>query len=70
MDTPQNIYSNPINKFVAGFVGSPSMNFIACDVEEEAGKVVLFLQLIMQSKRFIRIIMMHSLFEKNIWEKE
>mgnify|MGYP000404588630 CR=1 FL=1 len=41
VDTPQNIYSNPINKFVAGFVGSPSMNFIACDVEEEAGKVVL-----------------------------
>lgn len=35
VDTPQSIYDNPINKFVAGFVGSPSMNFIACDVYAE-----------------------------------
>ena len=27
-DTPLNIYERPANKFVAGFVGSPSMNFI------------------------------------------
>ncbi|TFB11910.1 sn-glycerol-3-phosphate ABC transporter ATP-binding protein UgpC [Candidatus Marinimicrobia bacterium MT.SAG.3] len=27
-DTPLNLYNNPINKFVAGFIGSPSMNFI------------------------------------------
>lgn len=24
---PQNIYDNPVNLFVAGFLGSPSMNF-------------------------------------------
>lgn len=52
VDTPQNIYSNPINKFVAGFVGSPSMNFIACDVEEEAGKVVLIFAINNAIKRF------------------
>jgi multiple sugar transport system ATP-binding protein len=28
VDTPLNIYNNPVDKFVAGFIGSPSMNFI------------------------------------------
>jgi multiple sugar transport system ATP-binding protein len=27
-DTPMNIYARPANKFVAGFMGSPSMNFL------------------------------------------
>jgi ABC-type sugar transport system ATPase subunit len=27
-DTPLNLYSRPANKFVAGFIGSPAMNFI------------------------------------------
>ncbi|MBI1938842.1 MAG: sn-glycerol-3-phosphate ABC transporter ATP-binding protein UgpC [Ignavibacteriales bacterium] len=28
VDTPMSIYRNPVNKFVAGFIGSPAMNFI------------------------------------------
>ena len=28
IDTPLNLYNYPVNKFVAGFIGSPSMNFI------------------------------------------
>ncbi|MFR9239695.1 MAG: ABC transporter ATP-binding protein [Clostridium baratii] len=28
VDTPQNIYNNPRNKFVASFIGSPQMNFL------------------------------------------
>ena len=28
IDTPMNLYNFPINKFVAGFIGSPGMNFI------------------------------------------
>jgi len=28
VDSPMNLYGNPANKFVAGFIGSPSMNFI------------------------------------------
>ncbi len=28
VDTPQNLYSSPCNVFVAGFIGSPQMNFI------------------------------------------
>ena len=27
--TPLELYNNPCNKFVAGFIGSPAMNFIA-----------------------------------------
>ena len=26
--TPQELYDSPVNRFVAGFIGSPSMNFI------------------------------------------
>jgi multiple sugar transport system ATP-binding protein len=29
IDTPLNIYHHPENKFVAGFIGSPTMNFVA-----------------------------------------
>jgi multiple sugar transport system ATP-binding protein len=32
-DTPLNIYNRPANRFVAGFVGSPSMNFIDGKIE-------------------------------------
>lgn len=28
IDTPSNLYHAPVNRFVAGFIGSPSMNFI------------------------------------------
>ncbi|HPN37456.1 MAG TPA: sn-glycerol-3-phosphate ABC transporter ATP-binding protein UgpC [Melioribacteraceae bacterium] len=28
VDSPLNLYNKPINKFVAGFIGSPAMNFI------------------------------------------
>ncbi len=31
-DTPLNIYNNPINQFVAGFIGSPPINFFDVDV--------------------------------------
>ncbi len=34
VDTPQNLYDKPCNLFVAGFMGSPQMNFIDCDVEK------------------------------------
>ncbi|MBN1481860.1 sn-glycerol-3-phosphate ABC transporter ATP-binding protein UgpC [candidate division KSB1 bacterium] len=28
IDTPINLYNQPVNKFVAGFIGSPAMNFV------------------------------------------
>ncbi len=33
VDTPQNLYDKPENLFVAGFMGSPQMNFLDADVE-------------------------------------
>jgi len=33
-DTPENVYNHPNNLFVAGFIGSPSMNFIDGTLKE------------------------------------
>ncbi len=33
--TPQEVYNRPVNKFVAGFIGSPAMNFFKVKVEKE-----------------------------------
>ncbi len=33
VDTPMAIYHNPVNRFVAGFIGSPAMNFIRGRIE-------------------------------------
>ena len=33
VDTPLNLYDNPKNKFVAGFIGSPAMNLLQVDAE-------------------------------------
>ncbi|MDE6781325.1 MAG: sn-glycerol-3-phosphate ABC transporter ATP-binding protein UgpC [Ruminococcus sp.] len=35
IDTPQKLYDQPINKFVAGFLGSPMMNFIDATLKYE-----------------------------------
>ena len=37
VDTPQNLYNYPCNTFVAGFIGSPQMNFVTATVEKENG---------------------------------
>ncbi len=39
VDTPQNLYDTPSNVFVAGFIGSPSMNFFDAALIEENGKM-------------------------------
>ncbi|MCR4672104.1 MAG: sn-glycerol-3-phosphate ABC transporter ATP-binding protein UgpC [Lachnospiraceae bacterium] len=38
IDTPQNLYNKPHNLFVAGFIGSPQMNFIDVTIEEDGEK--------------------------------
>src|SRR5438046_3907284 len=35
--TPHQLYHNPRTRFVAGFIGSPAMNFIPCRMEEANG---------------------------------
>lgn len=39
IDTPRNIYNFPSNKFVAGFIGSPQMNFFDCHVLKEGENI-------------------------------
>ena len=40
-DTPQNLYDYPCNLFVAGFIGSPQMNFIDAEVKKAGDGYVL-----------------------------
>ena len=40
-DSPINLYNNPTNLFVAGFMGSPAMNFIDATVSKEGSEVSL-----------------------------
>ena len=41
IDTPQNLYDYPNNLFVAGFIGSPAMNFFPSKLEKQDGKLVV-----------------------------
>ena len=38
--TPLEVYGNPANKFVAGFIGAPSMNFLSVKISEEGSGLV------------------------------
>lgn len=40
-DTPQTLYNYPCNKFVAGFIGSPQMNFINAEVKKKGDAYAL-----------------------------
>ena len=43
IDTPMNLYNKPYNKFVAGFIGSPQMNFFPVTLKREGNEVeILF----------------------------
>ena len=37
--TPLEVYNSPANMFVAGFIGSPRMNFLSCTVDKVEGHV-------------------------------
>ncbi len=37
--TPNDLYHNPATRFVAGFIGSPAMNFVPCRLEDVAGRL-------------------------------
>ncbi len=37
-DTPEMLYNHPQNMFVAGFIGSPQMNFIECEIIRSGSK--------------------------------
>jgi multiple sugar transport system ATP-binding protein len=41
IDTPQNLYDHPGNLFVAGFIGSPAMNFFPGKLRKDGDKIVV-----------------------------
>ncbi|WKZ34582.1 MAG: sn-glycerol-3-phosphate ABC transporter ATP-binding protein UgpC [Anaerolineales bacterium] len=41
LDTPQNLYDQPNNLFVAGFIGSPAMNFFPAKLSVGGGKITV-----------------------------
>ncbi len=41
VDSPQNLYSNPVNLFVAGFMGSPQMNFVDAVLRKIEGRYTI-----------------------------
>ncbi|MCH7478306.1 MAG: sn-glycerol-3-phosphate ABC transporter ATP-binding protein UgpC [SAR324 cluster bacterium] len=41
--SPQELYENPATRFVAGFIGSPAMNFLPCRLVENGGRLEVHL---------------------------
>ena len=84
VESPIHIYDNPINQFVAGFIGSPAMNFFDAYVGEDEGRTVLYLggtelgkkvylegekgQLLKQKKNGEKVIL--GIRPEDIWEYE
>ena len=44
IDTPLHLYDHPTNRFVAGFIGSPAMNFVEGRIVDEGGGDLFFVQ--------------------------
>ncbi|HXT87692.1 MAG TPA: sn-glycerol-3-phosphate ABC transporter ATP-binding protein UgpC [Trebonia sp.] len=42
VDTPQVLFDAPVNLFVAGFIGSPAMNFVSAELVRDDGPAVTF----------------------------
>ena len=42
VDTPQYLFESPVNLFVAGFIGSPAMNFVTAELVRDGGPAVTF----------------------------
>ena len=39
--TPDELYDGPVNRFVAGFIGTPAMGFVTCRLESDDGRAEL-----------------------------
>ncbi len=42
VDSPQTLFNSPVNLFVAGFMGSPAMNFVNAELVRDDGPAVVF----------------------------
>jgi multiple sugar transport system ATP-binding protein len=70
MGTPQEIYNDPKNLFVAKFIGSPGMNFINCiPLKNESGKVYLKITAVNENISIPENLQI-LILDKNMVEKE
>ncbi len=44
IDSPQNLYDHPANMFVAGFIGSPAMNFFEAKLDQSNGRLMVAIE--------------------------
>lgn len=65
VDTPENVYNNPVNVFVASFIGSPAMNFIRAKVIS-ANQLTFDKHEIFLSDSQINIVEKHNLINKDV----
>ncbi len=63
--TPKEVFNNPKNLFVAGFIGTPQMNFFNCRVNEN-GDVVLCDQVIKLNKKQKAYIKEADMLDKEV----
>lgn len=63
-DTPENIYNDPENMFVAGFIGSPAMNFIETQVL--ADKTIKLENYVIYNEELGRIVENNNLTGKKV----
>ena len=54
VDTPQNLYQKPGNLFVAGFMGSPQMNFLDAVISEKGGNLIAKLAIMNWLSRLLK----------------
>jgi multiple sugar transport system ATP-binding protein len=78
LDSPLNVYNKPINKFVAGFIGSPPMNFLKGRIVKKNGNLYFsegnFLIQIMENmydklKKYIETEVIFGVRPENVYDK-
>lgn len=65
VDTPANIYNNPCNMFVAGFIGSPPMNFIEGVIDENNDFIIANIRFKLNDALY-KIVKDNQLFNKKV----
>lgn len=77
-DTPLNVYDNPANRFVAGFIGSPPMNFMTGVIVKKDGslyfdegsfKVKILEQMHRHLEKYIDKTIIFGIRPENIYDK-
>ena len=59
VDTPQNLYDMPVNIFVAGFIGTPQMNFINCTLVKKGDDMFVNFGNVLSSSPLIKHQIQH-----------